>query len=583
MKSSDSAILRNGAIAVIGMSCRFPQASNPAEFWRLLRDGVDAVSEMPPERWDVAQLYAADTSVPGKSNSRWGGFLERVDTFDPAFFGISPREAAAMDPQQRLMLELGWEALENSGIAPPKLRESRAGVFVGAIWDDYAALARGRGLDGIGQHSLTGQARSLIANRVSYALGLRGPSLVVDTGQSSSLVAVHQAVQALRHGECSLALAGGVNLMLSDAGAVETSKFGGMSPDGRCRTFDADANGFVRGEGGGLVVLKRLSDALADNDRVLCVIRGSAVNNDGGGEGLTAPRQAAQEDVLRAAYEQAGVDPATVQYVELHGTGTRLGDPVEAGALGAFLGAARRDRDGSALRVGSVKTNVGHLEGAAGIAGLLKSVLAIRFGELPASLHFHSVNPSIPLEELHLRVQTELEKWPLPGEPAVVGVSSFGMGGTNCHVVLEGPPLLEVSADPAETPADLQQRIEPVVVPWVVSGRGVEALRGQAGRLVSCVEGDVGLSPVDVGWSLASGRAVFEDRAVVLASDRDALVSGLGALVRGEDAVGVVSGSVGGAAAGPVAVVFSGQGSQRVGMGRELYASYPVFASVFDE
>ncbi|MEU7580142.1 polyketide synthase, partial [Streptomyces sp. NPDC041068] len=474
---------------MIGLSCRFPQASGPAEFWQLLRDGVDAISEAPSERWGSAELFDTDPSTPGKSVSRWGGFLDRVDEFDPRFFGISPREAAAMDPQQRLMLELSWEALESSGIAPSALRESRTGVFVGAIWDDYAELARGRGLDGIGPHTLTGQSRSLIANRVSYALGLRGPSLVVDTGQSSSLVAVHQAVQALRSGECSLALAGGVNLMLSGASTVETSKFGGLSPDGRCRTFDADANGFVRGEGGGLVALKRLDDALADNDRILCVIRGSAINNDGGGEGLTAPRGEAQEDVLRAAYEQAGIAPERVQYVELHGTGTRVGDPIEAAALGAVLGAAARERSSSALRVGSVKTNVGHLEAAAGIAGLLKAVLAMRFREIPPSLHFRSVNPAIPLDELNLRVQTELEQWPTrPDEPMVAGVSSFGMGGTNCHVVLEQAPPSEQRkpGEPAE-PAQMP------VVPWVLSGRGVEALGGQAGRLLSCVEGAAGL------------------------------------------------------------------------------------------
>ncbi|MEV5977416.1 type I polyketide synthase [Streptomyces sp. NPDC052114] len=564
---------------MIGLSCRFPQASGPTEFWQLLRDGVDVISEAPPERWGSAELFDADPSAPGKSVSRWGGFLDRVDTFDPRFFGISPREAAAMDPQQRLMLELSWEALENSGIAPSALRESRTGVFVGAIWDDYAALARGRGLDGVGPHSLTGQARSLIANRVSYALGLRGPSLVVDTGQSSSLVAVHQAVQALRSGECSLALAGGVNLMLSGATTVETSKFGGLSPDGRCRTFDADANGFVRGEGGGLVALKRLPDALADNDDILCVIQGSAINNDGGGDGLTAPRGEAQEDVLRAAYEQAGIAPESVQYVELHGTGTRVGDPIEAAALGAVLGTAGQDRSGSALRVGSVKTNVGHLEAAAGIAGLLKAVLAMRFREIPPSLHFRSVNPAIPLDELNLRVQTDLEQWPTRAdEPMVAGVSSFGMGGTNCHVVLEQAPSTE-----RRNPAEQADPVRMPVVPWVLSGRGVEALGAQAGRLLSRVEGVAGLSPVDVGWSLASGRAVFEHRAVVVGEGVEGLVAGARALAGGGLAAGVVTGPVGGVVPGSLAVVFSGQGSQRVGMGRELYAAYPVFAQAFDE
>ncbi|WP_251018449.1 polyketide synthase, partial [Streptomyces sp. ISL-11] len=471
--ASDSFVTQDAAIAVIGLSCRFPHAPNPAEFWRLLREGIDAVTETPQGRRDAAGRPDSDgatadsgtsDSTPGGQGPRRGGYLDRVDSFDPGFFGISPREAAAMDPQQRLALELGWEALENSGIAPPRLRDSRTGVFVGAIWSDYAELARERGQAGPGRHTLTGQARGIIANRLSYALGLRGPSLVVDTGQSSSLVAVHQAIQSLRLGECSLALAGGVNLMLAEQSSLETFAFGGLSPDGRCRTFDATANGFVRGEGGGLVVLKRLSDALADGDPVLSVIRGSAVNNDGGGEGLTVPRGAAQEDVLHSAYEQAGIDPGSVQYVELHGTGTKVGDPVEAKALGAVLGAARRARAGSKLRVGSVKTNIGHLEGAAGIAGLIKTILAIRSEKLPPNLHFTSAHPDIPLDELNLRVQTALEPWPRPDEPLRAGVSSFGMGGTNCHLVLEGPP-------PA-APAVGAPVVEPSAVPWVLSGRG---------------------------------------------------------------------------------------------------------------
>ncbi|MGW1819428.1 beta-ketoacyl [acyl carrier protein] synthase domain-containing protein, partial [Streptomyces sp. NPDC002125] len=437
------------------MSCRFSGASDLATLWQLLSDGDSSVSSV-PERRENAELTRADAS-----GQRWkslrGSFLSDVDEFDPGLFNISPREAAAMDPQQRLVLELAWEALENSGISPSGLDGHPAGVFVGAMWDDYAALAHRRGPSALGQHAMTGLARSVISNRVSYVLGLRGPSLTVDTGQSSSLVAVHQAAQALRAGECSLALAGGVNLVLAPESSARSEKFGGLSPDGECRTFDARANGYVRGEGGGLVVLKKLSQALADGDRVLCVIRGSAVNNDGGGEGLTAPSREAQEEVISLACRRAGVNPAEVQYVELHGTGTRLGDRVEATALGAALGAGREERD--ALRVGSVKTNLGHLEGAAGIAGLIKTVLSIRNRRIPASLNFNEAPADIPLHSLKLRVQNALEPWPDESSRLLAGVSSFGMGGTNAHVIVEQAPevVVPVVSDP----------VVPGVVPWV--------------------------------------------------------------------------------------------------------------------
>ncbi|MGW3572547.1 beta-ketoacyl [acyl carrier protein] synthase domain-containing protein, partial [Streptomyces sp. NPDC000941] len=421
-------VVRDDAVAVVGLSCRFPGASGVGEFWGLLRGGVDAVSLGPVGRGGVG-------------GSWWGGFLDRVDGFDAGFFGVSPREAVLMDPQQRLVLELVWEALEFGGVVPGGLRDLGVGVFVGSMWDDYGLVSGGVGVGGVGQHSMTGLSRGLLANRVSYFLGLRGPSVVVDSGQSSSLVAVHQAVAALRGGECGLALAGGVNLLLSGDSWVRSERFGGLSVSGRCRVFDAGADGYVRGEGGGFVVLKRLVDAVADGDRVLAVIRGSAVNNDGGGGGLTVPRGVGQEEVLRLAYERAGVDVGGVQYVELHGTGTRLGDPVEAGALGAVVGGVVRGR-GGVLRVGSVKSNFGHLEGAAGIAGLLKVVLSLWFRELPPSLHFERVNPLIPLGELGLCVQSELGGWPRSGEVLVAGVSSFGMGGTNCHVVVEEGPVV---------------------------------------------------------------------------------------------------------------------------------------------
>ncbi|WP_308120491.1 beta-ketoacyl [acyl carrier protein] synthase domain-containing protein, partial [Streptomyces bambusae] len=418
-------------MAVIGISCRFPQADGPAAYWRLLRDGTDAVTEAPEGRRDALPADA------GPATAR-GGFLDRVDTFDARFFGISPREAAAMDPQQRLVLELAWEALEDAGVLPASLKNSGTGVFVGAIWDDYADLVRRSGSAGAFPHAFTGLNRGVIANRVSYTLGLHGPSMTVDTAQSSSLVAVHLACQALLSGEAGLALAGGVNLRVAPGSSELTEGFGALSPDGRCHTFDARANGFVRGEGGGLVLLKPLERALADGDRIHCVLLGSAVNHDGATDGLTVPSADVQAQVVRRALEAAGTDPAEVQYVELHGTGTPVGDPVEAAALGEALGAARDAAD--PLPVGSAKTNIGHLEGAAGIAGLIKAALAVGHRTLPASLNFRTPNPAIDLDALHLRVQTEAGPWPHPDRPLVAGVSAFGLGGTNCHVLLAESP-----------------------------------------------------------------------------------------------------------------------------------------------
>jgi acyl transferase domain-containing protein len=361
-------LVTDKAIAVVGIACRLPGAADPEAFWRLLRDGEDATSDVPEGRWDA-------------DSPRRGGFLDDIDRFDAAFFGISPREAAAMDPQQRLVLELGWEALEDAGIVSGTLSGSPTGVFIGAMWDDYAVLAYRAGTARVGPHTITGLHRGTIANRVSHVLGLRGPSMVVDTGQSSSLVAVHLACESLRSGESQVAIAGGVNLNIAAESAVTTSRFGALSPDGYCYTFDARANGYVRGEGGGVVVLKPLDRALRDGDRVYCVIRGGAVNNDGPSEGLTVPSAAAQEALLREAYARAGVSPRDVGYVELHGTGTRRGDPVEAAALGAAIG--RHRAPGNPLRVGSAKTNVGHLEGAAGIVGLVKAALCVRHRRLP--------------------------------------------------------------------------------------------------------------------------------------------------------------------------------------------------------
>ncbi|WP_143145004.1 type I polyketide synthase, partial [Streptomyces humi] len=559
------------AVAVVGMACRLPLASGPDAFARLLRDGVDAIREVPADRWNAREYSGQETEGPGRAGARWGGFLDEADRFDAAFFGISPREAVAMDPQQRLALELGWEALEDAGILPDTLRGTAAGIFVGAIWDDYATLAHRRGVAGITQHTMTGLQRGIIANRLSYVLGLRGPSLTVDSGQSSSLTAVHLACESLRSGESSVALAGGVNLDLVPESALSVAEFGALSPDGRCFTFDGRANGIVRGEGGGLVVLKRLSDAVADGDRVHCVIRGSAINNDGGGDSLTTPSREAQAELLRRAYENAGVRPSDVQYVELHGTGTRVGDPIEAAALGEVLGSARPDSD--PLHVGSVKTNIGHLEGAAGIAGLIKAVLALAHRELPPSLHFRTPNPAIPLTELRLRVRTENGPWPNADRPLIAGVSSFGVGGTNCHVVLEDWPA---DADTAtDTDADRPDPALSGPVPWTVSARTEGALRAQAEALLARPADET--SPADIGHSLATTRTAFPHRAVILGHDTDDFRTRLEALAAGRPAAGLVQGNASRTAGRPV-FVFPGQGSQWAGMAVGLMDTSPVFA-----
>ncbi|SES40850.1 Acyl transferase domain-containing protein [Streptomyces sp. yr375] len=540
------------SLAVIGMSCRLPGAAGPEEFWALLRDGADAVTAPPADR------PLPDACPP------FGGYLDQVDSFDEGFFRISPREAAAMDPQQRLVLELGWEALEDAGLPADTVRHTATGVFLGAIADDYAALHRGRTPD---QYAFTGLARGVLAGRVSYALGLRGPSLTVDTGQSSSLVAVHLAGQSLRRGESRIALAGGVHLNLAPDSALRAARADVLSPDGRCHTFDARANGFVRGEGGGLVVLKRLSDALADGDRIHGVILGSAVNNDGGGETLTAPDPEAQTAVIRAACQDARVRPDAVRYVELHGTGTPKGDPVEATALGAALCDGRSADD--PLRVGSVKTNIGHLEGAAGIAGLLKTLLSLKHRQLPASLHFRTPNPAIALDRLGLRVQQELGPWP-QGQQLLAGVSSFGIGGTNCHVVLGEATAAAHTPDTAPGAPLLGG-----AGLWPVTARTEPALRGQAARLAAALRAAPDLDPADVAFSLATTRQALDHRAAVTGTGREELLRGLDALAGGQPAPGLQRGRA--LDARPI-MVFPGQGQQWVGMGRELLRTTPVFA-----
>ncbi|WP_448332548.1 SDR family NAD(P)-dependent oxidoreductase, partial [Streptomyces sp. DSM 41534] len=580
------------AIAVVGMSCRFPQAPDPEAFWRLLSEGISAISEVPAGRWtddrptppgtdapstppgtdDPSTSLAADASSTPPA-VRHGGFIDDVDRFDPAFFGISPREAVAMDPQQRLILELAWEGLEDAGIVPATLRGATVGAFIGAGSDDYGSLIRARGRS---HHTLTGTQRGMLANRLSHVFGLSGPSLTVDAAQASSLVAVHMAVESLRRGESRLALAGGVNLNLSAETAADIAAFGALSPDGRCFTFDARANGYVRGEGGGLVVLKPLSDALADGDTVYCVIEGSAVNNDGGGVSLTAPDPDGQRQVLRLAQRRAGISPAAVQYVELHGTGTALGDPAEAEALGAVFGRS----GGGPVQLGSVKTNIGHLEAAAGIAGLLKTALAIHHRQLPAGLNYRTPNPRIPMSELNLEMRLAPGEWPKPDNLLVAGVSSFGMGGTNCHVVLAEPPAWassHASAHHPEPEAVPAPTLAPIPLP--LSGVSAAALRGQAMRLRPYLERSPNLT--DLAFSLATTRTSFDHRAVLISGQATDAAHGLDALAEGGTAAGLVMGTA--RAAGKLAFAFAGQGSQRLGMGGELSAAFPVFAQALDE
>ncbi|WP_353931427.1 polyketide synthase [Okeanomitos corallinicola TIOX110] len=429
-------------IAIIGVGCRFPKAQDKKAFWQLLRDGVDAITEVPAERWQVECLSQLTSTDLEQQNIQWGGFLEDVDQFDPQFFKISPREAMSMDPQQRLALELAWEALEDGGQTLDYLNGTKTGVFLGISSKDYYSnlIEQPANLDA---YTGSGNTNCMAANRISYFFNFTGPSLSIDTACSSSLVAVHLACQSIWNQESTLALAGGVQMILSPWMTVSFAQAGFMAADGRCKTFDSRADGYVRSEGAGIVVLKPLDQALKDKDYIYAVIRGSAVNQDGHSNGLTAPNPRAQEALLREAYSKAGVSPGQVQYIEAHGTGTKLGDPIEIKALGKVLNESRSP--GKYCTVGSVKTNIGHLEVAAGIAGLIKVALSLKYAQIPPSLHFQQPNPYIPFDKLSLRVQTELTPLPDQDEPVIAGVSAFSFGGTNAHVVLEEYPAIKDS------------------------------------------------------------------------------------------------------------------------------------------
>lgn len=564
-------------IAIIAVACRFPGSPDADAYWDVLSGGVDAIREIPEDRFDVDEFYDPDQQMPGKIYTRNGGYLDSVDGFDPEFFGISPREAVWIDPQQRLMLEIAWEGLERAGYAPSAVRGSRTGVFVGVGANEYSHLLSGESVENLEAHFITGNALNAIAGRVAFTLGLEGPAMAVDTACSSSLVAVHQASQALHSGDCDMALAGGVNVLLSPASIVAASRARMLAPDGRCKTFDAAADGYVRGEGCGILVLKRLSDAQRDGDRICAVIRSSAVNQDGASSGLTVPNGGAQQRLINAALTRAGLTGGDVDYLEAHGTGTPLGDPIEVQAAAAVYGAGRDPN--RPLLMGTAKTNIGHLESAAGVAGLVKVVLSLQHELLPQNLHFQNPSPHIPWDSLPVQVVDKPTPWPANGRPRRAGVSSFGFTGTNAHVLIEEAPQPPLADDAADEPVDAAAPTEAAREPLSLlplSARSAQGLIALAQRYSTWLDTHTESPLTDVCFTAGAGRSHFEHRAAVVATSAQEAKMLLDDLVANRLRPGVLRGEC--TDPPTTAWFFPGQGSQYPGMARELFDTEPVFA-----
>ncbi len=556
-------------IAVVGMGCRFPGgADGPEGYWNFLANGGDGISEIPADRWNADEFYDPDQFAPGRMSSKWGGFLSDVSGFDADYFGISPREAEAMDPQQRLMLEVAYEALEHAGIATEDLSGVRAAVLMGVYYGEYQTISAANP-DAIDAYSATGNAHAVAVGRIAYLLGLRGPAVAIDSACSSSLVTIHLACQSLRLRESDLALAGGVSLILRPETQIAMAKWGMLSPNGRCYSFDSRADGFVRGEGCGVIVLKRLTDAVRDGDRVLAVVRGSAVNQDGRSNGLTAPNTIAQQDVIRSALRSADVTAGSVNYIEAHGTGTGLGDPIEFEALADQYG-----RGEAQCALGAVKSNFGHLEAAAGIAGFIKAALSVQRAQIPPNLNFAQWNPAIDHKPTRLFVPTELSPWPAEEGPRRAAISSFGIGGTNAHVVIEqGPEPAPVSDGDSASP----------VTTLTISGKTEQRIASWAAALADWMAGQGAEVPLaDIAHTVNLYRSRHNKIATVSARDRDEAVAGLRALAAGRPTPGVVGAHDKPHGSGTV-FVYSGQGSQWAGMGRQLLADEPAFAAAVAE
>ena len=561
------------SIAIIGLGCRFPQAENPEAFWHLLSNGIDAITEIPPDRWDVDRFYDPQPATSGKMNTRSGGFLSQIDGFDPLFFNISPKEAQRMAPKQRIFLEVAWEALENAGLAPDKLSGTQTGVFVAPtggsqyhqlLYKNVADLTQINAYDGIGS------TPSLAASRLSYLLNLKGPSLAIETACSSSLVAIHLACQSLRTGESNLCIVGGVNLILTPELHISFSQAKMMSPEGRCKTFDADANGYVRGEGCGVVILKRLSDAIKDRDNIMAAIRGSAINQDGLSNGITAPNALSQEAVIRQALKNADVKPAQISCVEAHGTGTPLGDPIEIQSLKTVLMEDRLPTQ--TCYISSVKANIGHLELASGIAGLIKVVLSLQNKQIPQSLHFKRLNPLIDIDRTPFIIPTELQEWKIDRESRLAGVSSFGFGGTNAHVILEETPKLDTVAENSiERPKHL----------LTLSAQSEKALQELAQKYEAYLETHPKESLADICYTANTGRSHFNYRLAVIADSTMQLRQQLN-IATDSNHTEAVKGQITSHKRAKIAFLFTGQGSHYVGMGRQLYQTQPVFRQALE-